>query len=1211
VVLLDGHERQFSGDSPPSDAPSTPRGGVEPARRLRVASSLAVAVLAVALGVRRRAAIATAGDGVDRIELAISPESLPFEPAYDCSAGFQNWRQGWAPHKKEWCCNHFGKGCEHPFDCNSHLDQWESKWSSGQKAWCCAHEGRGCAIDEASKAHPYDCNAGFNHWKDGWSPFKKEYCCKQVQRGCEGKKALPYDCDAGLKNWKTGWANEKKKFCCQFSGKGCDPSLAKPAYDCAAGLKRWKVGWSAPKKKWCCEHEKRGCEPQKLPYDCNAGFDHWKLGWSKPKKAWCCQNAMKGCEANLDLAAPSPPPPPAPTTPPPPYDCGAGLALWREGWSAPKKAWCCKNANKGCDYDCEADFDMWPKKWSDTKKKWCCANAGRGCEQCKPRPVPPTPVPQGERKTCAMWGDPHLETFDRSEVTFVAEGVFWLVKSSQVAIQGQYYATKFTKGLSAIHDVLVSGPFIYNHRIKVGPMDGGRIEFDGNPILWQFGEFDLPGGAGKVVHNAEGIPVDHSMNNLQKNVVHMWLPLGVYVQVMRWSNHLNVKITMPPVAGGQDGHCGNMNNNPDDDTEGQIQQRVPGPVPNNGESLFHHPFQVHPQREKLTLEDCDPGRRDEAERLCLQAQPGIVGEFLDSCVFDVCFGGDQYAGEDGLEEVEATGFDCEAGYANFKTGWSTVKKEWCCEYCGRGCEPSTTPKIGITFFTGTFTYTYTSTVTTTTTTITSTSTTHTSTSTTFTHTTTSTHTYTTSTLTTTTRTTSTSTITTTTKTTTTSTTRTQTTTTTSTVTATTTTTSTSTTTIFHCDPQDPVGSWSFHKLGWCCLHRGIGCSTTSTAAFRCEGNPLDWEPGKQAWCCLSEKIGCATTTQALYDCELGEEHWKCGWPTAKKEWCCKNAGKACVKKAAYDCSEDALQWQTKWNNGKKAWCCIYVGTGCDWATSTTPSPNFDCDSGLRWVDQWSQEKKDWCCDNEDRACYDCKHGVDNWEEGWSIGKKDWCCRNFNLGCVAGLGSRTCTLDELPVGVSWKGKKAWCCREQAMLCNAKLPPPYNCHDGYDAVPPRWPYEWPEGKKAWCCLHEGRGCEADDPTSTSCLLGGVVSSMAFDCDADYSQWWKRWSELKQEHCCRTQGRGCPGTAPAPPPPPEPHPELQMASQPELHHMAMHSSSPAIAPEETASFDCDAGFANWWDGWSMEKKSWCCSKHQRGCPGTEPKSFFGLWR
>merc|ERR1712187_593611 len=38
----------------------------------------------------------------------VSKDDLPF----DCEAGFQNWKKGWSYEKKQYCCDHEGKGCE-------------------------------------------------------------------------------------------------------------------------------------------------------------------------------------------------------------------------------------------------------------------------------------------------------------------------------------------------------------------------------------------------------------------------------------------------------------------------------------------------------------------------------------------------------------------------------------------------------------------------------------------------------------------------------------------------------------------------------------------------------------------------------------------------------------------------------------------------------------------------------------------------------------------------------------------------------------------------------------------------------------------------------------------------------------------------------------------------------------------------------------------
>merc|ERR1712060_203004 len=38
----------------------------------------------------------------------------------------------------------------------------------------------------------------------------------------------------------------------------------------------------------------------------------------------------------------------SPTQPSKPFDCMAGLTNWMTGWSVAKKAWCCKNEDRGC-----------------------------------------------------------------------------------------------------------------------------------------------------------------------------------------------------------------------------------------------------------------------------------------------------------------------------------------------------------------------------------------------------------------------------------------------------------------------------------------------------------------------------------------------------------------------------------------------------------------------------------------------------------------------------------------------------------------------------------------------------------------------------------------------------------------------------------------------------------------------------------------------
>merc|ERR1712176_1332617 len=108
---------------------------------------------------------------------------------------------------------------------------------------------------------------------------------------------------------------------------------------------------------------------------------------------------------------------------------------------------------------------------------------------------------------------------------------------------------------------------------------------------------------------------------------------------------------------------------------------------------------------------------------------------------------------------------------------------------------------------------------------------------------------------------------------------------------------------------------------------------------------------------------------------------------------------------------------------------------------------------------------------------------------------------------------------------------------------------------------------EPKKAWCCSNEKKGCPLTED---------------FDCGAGDWNWQNGWSEEKKTWCCQNQQRGCPGD-PVPLPP---------ASDP--------TTSPTSQPVAD-SYDCEAGFANWEDGWSEDKKNWCCqNKQTKTCPG-----------
>eukprot|EP00438_Fugacium_kawagutii_P032552 Skav201088 [mRNA] locus=scaffold2562:4245:16657:+ [translate_table: standard] len=160
-----------------------------------------------------------------------------------------------------------------------------------------------------------------------------------------------------------------------------------------------------------------------VAFDCDEGFDAWqKMGceaaafdcsgepssWDVDHRATCCD---KGVKEACGLAAH-------------PYDCDAGVANWKHGWSFGKKKWCCDRFKVSCDhvdhvehhpahpvkvvhvvehvplhhahlhyapapvhyqthmdqpYDCAMGVSQWTTSWSTHKKAYCCTKSSVFC----------------------------------------------------------------------------------------------------------------------------------------------------------------------------------------------------------------------------------------------------------------------------------------------------------------------------------------------------------------------------------------------------------------------------------------------------------------------------------------------------------------------------------------------------------------------------------------------------------------------------------------------------------------------------------------------------------------------------------------------------------------------------------------------------------------------------------------------------------------
>jgi len=204
-----------------------------------------------------------------------------------------------------------------------------------------------------------------------------------------------------------------------------------------------------------------------------------------------------------------------------------------------------------------------------------------------------------------------------------------------------------TNGLSVMKEIAIGGPFL---KSKDGTENILRISslsasWNGGAILTGFpDEWTNSDPKIAVVTDGQGEIMQDSRAGKQLHVVHVKLPLGVELQINRWNepgegDYINTKVTMS-VQPNQDGHCGNFNGDPSDDTRPLIRSRIgtTGVSPEN--LLFNIKTPVAPAN-RPDLNNCPTDKSEQASALCkAKSKNGIPSH---DCMVDVCFGGPGFA----------------------------------------------------------------------------------------------------------------------------------------------------------------------------------------------------------------------------------------------------------------------------------------------------------------------------------------------------------------------------------------------------------------------------------------------------------------------------------------------------------------------------------------------------------------------------------------
>eukprot|EP00440_Ansanella_granifera_P040205 gb/GFBE01043610.1/.p1 GENE.gb/GFBE01043610.1/~~gb/GFBE01043610.1/.p1 ORF type:complete len:676 (+),score=120.12 gb/GFBE01043610.1/:1-2028(+) len=156
--------------------------------------------------------------------------------------------------------------------------------------------------------------------------------------------------------------------------------------------------------------------------------------------------------------------------------------------------------------------------------------------------------------------------------------------------------------------------------------------------------------------------------------------------------------------------------------------------------------------------------------------------------------------------------------------------------------------------------------------------------------------------------------------------------------------------------------------------------------------------------------------------------------------------------------------------------------------------------------------------------------------------------------------------------------------------------FDCDAGLDT------YEggqgWSHQKRVWCCLHQDKGCDGRPALSTEACCAPTCA--VYQCPHGYlEQGFHGSGYASYETCCKTEPR-CKGyTCPSGYMQYHSHFAAEFLTDEECCRPTCSTfTCPAGSYERGAHYDCNAGLANFQNGWSEHKKLWCCAQEGKGC-------------
>mmetsp|Transcript_89320 Transcript_89320/g.198518 ORF Transcript_89320/g.198518 Transcript_89320/m.198518 type:complete len:376 (-) Transcript_89320:344-1471(-) len=262
-----------------------------------------------------------------------------------------------------------------------------------------------------------------------------------------------------------------------------------------------------------------------------------------------------------------------------------------------------------------------------------------------------TTTTQMTPKTCLVYGDPHVLSFDKAHADYYSSGEYWLVKSDTVWIQARYQPTPVTHGLAVTKEIAIGGPFLKGHKLFFDAKSSS-VWFTGaapQNILTSFpSSFHSADPLVDIQYNSQGKVLQKGRDGKPLHVLHITMPNGVNVQVNRWNeagegDYMNIELTMPGQPN-QDGQCGTPNGNAADDDRMEVRKRLGTQGVAVGDLILPGAKTPIVVSNRPDISNCPTARLQMAEAACKKKE----GKFIPSkqCLIDVCFGGKAFAAED-------------------------------------------------------------------------------------------------------------------------------------------------------------------------------------------------------------------------------------------------------------------------------------------------------------------------------------------------------------------------------------------------------------------------------------------------------------------------------------------------------------------------------------------------------------------------------------